>query len=243
MERVVDLAIRLGRAWQALTRERRRAAGAAVGLFLTLFLPWYQDTLAAGHPGRHHALSATSQTVSVSGWGAFSFVEAAALIVALAVLVVLFREAEGRTTHLPGGDATAITGAGALICVLIVWRIFDHSGTATRGLYVLSTGVDWGIFVALLVAGGLTYAGTRIRVAARHTDPARRGEAGAAFDGRWREPSKAERSATDRAPAPQPGPKPAPRSPWRPAERPEWRDAERPLGWLTAPPKWSQHEE
>lgn len=241
LERAVDLAIRIGRAWRALTRERRYAAGAAVALFLTLFLPWYQDTLASSHQGQHR-VSAVSQTVSVSGWGAFSFVEAAVLIIAVAILALLFQRAEGRAFHLPGGDGSVIAAAGGWACFLIIWRIFDHSGSSTQGLYVLSTGVDWGIFLALFVAAGLSYAGVRIR-SARQPEPPLPTEGYAVFDGNWREPTKAERAATPRAPAPSPGPDPRRRSSWRPSEPPEWRDTERPTGWLTAPPKWSQHEE
>ena len=38
---------RVARAWRGLPPERRLAAGAALGLFVTLFLPWYQETVIA----------------------------------------------------------------------------------------------------------------------------------------------------------------------------------------------------
>jgi hypothetical protein len=147
---------RVARAWRALPPERRLAAGAAVGLFVTLFLPWYQETVVAA--GR-------TASASVSGWGAFSFVEAAVLLVAAGVLTLLFHRAEGRAFHVPGGDGWVITAAGAWTCVLVVWRMFDKQGSTTHGQFVTTYGIEWGIFVALAVAAFLAYSGSRIRAA------------------------------------------------------------------------------
>ena len=120
---------------------------------------------------------------SVTGWGAFSFVEAAVLLVAVSVLVLLFQRAEGRAFHLPGGDGWAITVAGGWTCFLIIWRMLDN-GTSSSGQVAVSSGIEWGIFVALGVAGLLTYAGTRIR-ASRRPEPGLPGDEGEFFDGEW----------------------------------------------------------
>src|SRR5438067_249037 len=98
---------RLVRAWRALPHERRLAAYAAIGLFLALFLPWYQRHFFVAVTGRQQAVS-DSQTA----WGAFSFVEAALLLVVAGVLTLLFQRAEGKAFHLPGGDGWVITAAG-----------------------------------------------------------------------------------------------------------------------------------
>ncbi|HEX3830771.1 MAG TPA: hypothetical protein VHW04_02310 [Solirubrobacteraceae bacterium] len=164
LEAVVDrlgaITGRLTRVWRTLSSERRLAAFAAIGLFVTLFLPWYQETVIA-----RGVTSLRSLSDSLTGWGAFSFVEAAVLLVAAGVLLLLFVRAEGQAFHVPGGDGTVITTAGAWACVLIIWRMFDKEGTTGHGLYSTSSGIEWGIFVALAVAGLLTYAGTRIRLA------------------------------------------------------------------------------
>ncbi len=97
-------AARLVRAWRALPHESRLAAFASLALFVTLFLPWYQVTLIASAKTKLESASAT-----ITGWGAFSFVEAAVLLVAAAVLILLFQRAEGRAFHLPGGDGGVIT--------------------------------------------------------------------------------------------------------------------------------------
>ena len=158
---------RLLRAWRALPHESRLAAGSSVALFLTLFLPWYQVTLiASARPARLESASAT-----ITGWGAFSFVEAAVLLVAAGVLILLFQRAEGRAFHLPGGDGGVITAAGVWACALIVWRIFDKQGATTNGPSATSSGVEWGIFVALATAAFLAYAGSRIRAAHRPEPP------------------------------------------------------------------------
>lgn len=150
---------RVMRAWRAMPHERRLAAYAAVGLFLTLFLPWYQETVIA--PGKATKLQSASATLT--GWGAFSFVEAAVLLVAAGVLTLLFQRAEGRAFHLPGGDGWVITAAGLWTCVLVVWRIFDKQGTNSHGRFATTAGIEWGIFIALAAAAFLTYAGSRIR--------------------------------------------------------------------------------
>jgi hypothetical protein len=158
---------RLAGAWRRLPPERRLAAVAAIVLFLTLFLPWYQETvIASGTATKLRSASAT-----LTGWGAFSFVEAAILLVAAGVLVLLYQRAEGRAFHIPGGDGGVITVAGLWACVLIIWRMFDKQGTSSHGQYATTSGIEWGIFVALAIAGLLAYAGSRIRLAHRPEPP------------------------------------------------------------------------
>src|SRR3984885_13698972 len=164
--RVGSGTIRLVRAWRALPHESRLAAFASFGLFLTLFLPWYQRhffVVVAGHAQP----AADTQT----GWGAFSFVEAAVLLIAAGVLVLLFERAEGRAFHLPGGDGGVITAAGLWTCVLVIWRIFDKQGATSHAEFVTSYGIEWGIFFALAAAAFLAYSGSRIRAAHRPEPP------------------------------------------------------------------------
>ena len=137
--------VRIGRAWRALTPDGRLAAIASGALFLSMFLPWY------GVQGR--VLSD-----SVSAFGAFSFVEAAVLLVALAVLALLFARSEHATFHLPGGDGTSVMAAGIWVAALLVWRLFDKPDASAA-----LVGVEWGIFFALACAGLLAYAGSRMR--------------------------------------------------------------------------------
>lgn len=187
---------RIGRAWRILPPERRLAAIAAIGLFLSLFLPWYQETVIASST----TPALRSASASLTGWGAFSFVEAAVLLVAVGVLVLLFTRAEGKAFHVPWGDGGVILAAGVWTCVLIVWRMFDKEGTTGHGQYATTSGIEWGIFVALGIAALLAYAGTRIR-GAHEPEPPLPGERAA--------PPK--RAAAGRAPAAEPPSEPAPR--------------------------------
>lgn len=160
MERAVDGAIRLGRAWKALSRERQAAAIAAGVLWLTLFLPWYQASVVSRNPKTR---SASPIGESLNGWAAFSGVEALILILSLGTILLLFLRAEGRLSFPTGSDGWVVTVAGALSVFLVILGLFNAPSPASRDQYVLSTGLEWGIFLALLAAIGLTWAGGRMR--------------------------------------------------------------------------------
>jgi hypothetical protein len=62
----------------------------------------------------------------VSTFGPFSFVEAAEVLVGLAVLALIAARGEGRKFHLPFGDGTVLMAAGLWAALLIVIRLFDR---------------------------------------------------------------------------------------------------------------------
>ena len=94
-------------AWRELAPDQRLAAGAAIALFFTMFLPWYSKSAV----GVRRGLPVKVQD-SLSAFQAFSFVEAAVLLVAAGVLYLVFARGEGKAFHLPGGDGTVILAAG-----------------------------------------------------------------------------------------------------------------------------------
>ncbi|MGP0052800.1 MAG: hypothetical protein ACLPZR_28735 [Solirubrobacteraceae bacterium] len=194
-QRLVSASVRVARVWRKLSRERRLAAVAAIALFFTLFLDWYQETVITNGDKSLRQVS-----VSLTGWGAFSFVEAAVLLVAAGVLGLLFARAEGRAFHVPGGDGGVITAAGLWTCLLIIWRIFDKQGTTGHGQYDTTFGVEWGIFAALGVGGLLTYAGTRIRLA-HEPEPPLPGESAASAGPGPTAPPRSRRPQTATAPS------------------------------------------
>jgi len=153
---------RLGQAWRALEREQRRAALAAVGLFVSMFLPWYSETVVSRNGPK------PVQT-SLTAFQDFSFVEAAVLVVSAGVLAMLFARAERRGFELPGSDGLIVMIAGGWTAVLIFYRLLDKPGV--HGNQTIATvGVQWGIFIALLVALALLFAGAGMRAAA-HPPP------------------------------------------------------------------------
>jgi hypothetical protein len=155
---------RIGRAWRTLAGDQRLAAGAALVLFVCLFLPWY-STSPTVVPAHKQAASLSHSGLSTFGW-----VEAAVLLVAVAVLFLLFARAERRAFHLPGGDGGVIAAAGVWVAFLILWRFFDRPSFGTG----VAVGLQWGIFVTLAVAAVLAYAGVRVRAAQRPEPPLER---------------------------------------------------------------------
>jgi hypothetical protein len=157
---------RLLNAWRALGREQHATALVAIGLFVSMLLPWYSKTETIVV---HGAASSTEQ--SLSAFQAFSFVEAAVLLVSAGVLAMLFGRAEGRDFQLPGGDGVIVTLAGGWAAILIFYRLLDKPGLQGNAKISSTVGVQWGIFVALLVALGLVYCGGRIRASERGAAP------------------------------------------------------------------------
>jgi hypothetical protein len=146
-----------------LPQELRLAAAAAAALALSLVLPWYQKSVVARPSG-------TLVQGDVSALGVFTFVEAAVLLVAFAVLFLVWARSQRKGFHLPGGDGAAITLAGGWAVALLVWRLFDKPGIQGAGSGA-TIGIQWGIFGALLAAGALIAAGARVRAAHRPEPP------------------------------------------------------------------------
>lgn len=151
---------RVGRAWGSLEGEQRTAAVTAIALFVTMFLPWYSRSAVGVVGGRPVKVDDT-----LTAFGAFSFVEAAILLVAVGVLWMLFARGEGKAFHLPFGDGNVIFAAGLWVCLLVFYRQFDKpSPDSSEGL-ATSIGVSWGIFVTFLTGLFLAFSGQRLRVA------------------------------------------------------------------------------
>jgi hypothetical protein len=164
---------RLMNAWRALGREHRIAALASLGLFVSMFLSWYSKTdtvVVRGAP--------RSAQTTLSAFEAFSFVEAAVLLVSAGVLTMLFARGEDRSFRLPGGDGLVVMVAGSWAALLIFYRLLDKPGLKGNEKISATVGVEWGIFIALLVALGLAYAGWRIRSAERPEPPLTRPRSG-----------------------------------------------------------------
>ena len=156
--------------WGALDRDRRLAAIAAVALFVTMFLPWYQQNAVISAAKNQPLVSR-----NLNAFGVFSFVEAAVLLVAVAVLFLLYVRADGREFRLPGGDGAVVLAAGLWSALLLILRLFDKPGITQHGV-AANVGIQWGIFFALAAAGVLAYAGSRMRAGQRPDPPVLRRE-------------------------------------------------------------------
>jgi hypothetical protein len=153
---------RLTDAWRAMAPEQRLAAVAAVGLLVTMFLPWYGLQSLDRRTG-------VINSHDISAFGDVSFVEAAIFLVAASVIVMLLARAEGREFQLPGGDGTIVMIAGGWAALLIFFRVFSRPSGGGEPV-----GIEWGFFLAFVAAGALAYAGWRMRSHERPQAPVRR---------------------------------------------------------------------
>jgi hypothetical protein len=148
-----------------LPPELRLAGIAALGLALSLLLPWYQKsffaTTARGGPP-------VAVGDNLSAFGVFSFVEAAVLLVAAGVLYLVWARAQGKGFHLPGGDGLVVSAAGAWAFLLLVWRLFDKPAAEGPAATI---GIQWGILGPFVAAVALVAAGARLRAAHRPEPP------------------------------------------------------------------------
>lgn len=204
------MASRVQSVLRSLDRDQQLAGLFSIALLITLFLPWYQKSVAVGNAGL--------DSQNLSAFGVFSFVEAAVLLVAAGVFALLFARGERRAFHLPGGDGTVILGAGAWAAVLLLWRVFDRPDVEGVGATV---GITWGFFFAFLAAAGIAAAGWRIRQAGRPEPHNPAAEAGPVAPRRERERRPVVRDAAEA---------PTRRAPVT------WDDAEQPTLWADDEP-------
>jgi hypothetical protein len=149
-----------------MSRELRLAVIAAFALFVSMLLPWYEKSYFVNVKGR---LAQASD--GLNAFQAFSFVEAAVLLVAIAVIVLCFLRGERKPFHLPGGDGVVVMAAGGWVALLLVYRLFDKPDASVPSGAAVTVGIQWGIFFALAAAGFLIYAGYRIYSAHRPEPP------------------------------------------------------------------------
>ncbi len=141
------------RSARLLSDGRKLAAFSCAALLVSLFLPWYGMTVVP-EGGK------TFVTTSLSAFGSFTWIEAAIILVGMAVLTLLWFRHSERPVALPAGDGTMIAIAGGWVMVLLLVRVFDKpqvtGGTGTVGL-------QWGLLVAMAAGGGLLAAGLAMR--------------------------------------------------------------------------------
>jgi hypothetical protein len=128
-----------------LSKDLQLAALAAAALALSLLLPWYQRT---------RVIEGDLAQTNVSALGGFTFVEAAVLLVCVAVGFLVWMRSRQKGFHLPGGDGVAIMLAGGWAVLLILYRALEQPD---------DMGIQWGMFVAFAAAGALIAAGARVR--------------------------------------------------------------------------------
>jgi hypothetical protein len=139
---------------------RKLAAAACIVFLVSLFLPWY---------GKSFVPTGTTTFVktNISAFGAFTWVEAALLLVDAGVLALLYLRSTDHRVELPAGDGTMIALAGGWMIVLLIVRVFDKP-SATGGA-AATVGLQWGLLLAMAAAGAILAAGVATRAIERAT--------------------------------------------------------------------------
>lgn len=162
--------------WGVLSTAQKRTAAAALILLVTLGAPWYAtEVVFRARPGEQAPVTHGT----MSGFAAFSFVEAAVLLTAVAVLVLTWARATERPFALPGRDGTFVTIAAGWIGLLVVYRLFDRPEGDSTATSTTLIGLSWGIFASLAAVGLLLVTGLDQRRAV----PSRRAVKGTGDDG------------------------------------------------------------
>ncbi len=150
-QRPPSIPARAWRAWRGLVGGQRMTVAAALSLLITMFLPWFSEHGIAG--------GKTPVGLNLTAWDAFSLVELMVLFVGIGVLALMFVRGEGRGIGIPGGDGTLIFLAGTFVAILLLYRVFDRPGGEG-----ITTGVQWGLFLALAAAVWLAMTGRAMRL-------------------------------------------------------------------------------
>ncbi|MDO9353405.1 MAG: hypothetical protein Q7T55_06905 [Solirubrobacteraceae bacterium] len=138
---------------------RKLAGFAAIVFIVSLFMPWYEKSvLPAG--------SKAFVTTSISAFGAFTWVEAALLLVDAAVIGLLYLRSTDRRVELPGSDGTMVAIAGGWMVFLLIVRVFDRPNVEGDGV-APTVGLQWGLLIAMAAAGAILAAGLATRAIER----------------------------------------------------------------------------
>lgn len=129
-------------------------------MLLTMFLPWYSQTATAVVTAK---AGLASTTASFSAFGAFSWVEAAVLLVSAGVIAMLYARGRGHDFRLPGSDGLIVAIGGGWSALLIFYRMVDKPGVHGTARITATVGVEWGIFFSFACAVAMIAAGSRMR--------------------------------------------------------------------------------
>ena len=147
------------------------AAGAAVALFIIMFLAWF-SVPEVGGIGADEARDAIEQAEdagfdtgnaedlvdeaedasSVSAWDAFDFIKIVMLLTIIAAITMAVMSAMGNRPNLPVALSAIVAGLGILTTLLILYRIIDPVGGLDR---------SYGLFLGLVAAAAIAYGGWR----------------------------------------------------------------------------------
>ncbi len=130
----------------------RIVAGAAVLLFIDMFLSWYSANLS----GRFEAFAnASGASTSASAWKIFSYTDLWMLLVIIVALALVVLRATERTPALPIAGSVILTALAGFVTLLVLYRIINQPGPNNL------VNVEFGAYLGFLLLAALTYGGFR----------------------------------------------------------------------------------
>ncbi|HEY2636640.1 MAG TPA: hypothetical protein VGI54_04570, partial [Solirubrobacteraceae bacterium] len=126
------------------------AAGAAILLFIDMFLKWYGVKVPAG---ARSFLSAAGVSPDVNAWKAFGGIDLYLLVVIIITLGFVVLTATQRAPALPVAANVIVTVLGGIAAILILYRIINQPGPNNL------VDVKIGSYIGLILALVLTYGG------------------------------------------------------------------------------------
>ncbi|MDX6690913.1 MAG: hypothetical protein QOG15_2370 [Solirubrobacteraceae bacterium] len=127
------------------------AAGSAVVLFISLFLPWYGVSVSAG-----------GLNISETGnaWEALSGIDVLLFLCAVTAAGVVVARLAGALPELPVPPGQILLAVGAVALLFVLYRIIDIPAPNNLPDQI-DFSREWGIFVALIAAAAMAYGGFR----------------------------------------------------------------------------------
>ena len=131
-----------------LSRGEKIVGAAAVLLFIDMFLSWYSANISGALSA---AASRFNVDTSATAWQAFSTTDILLLITILVALAMVGTRAMARAVNLPVSLPLVVAALGALMTLLVLWRIINQPGPNDF------INVEYGAYIGLILIAALTY--------------------------------------------------------------------------------------
>src|SRR3954454_8994391 len=135
-----------------VSQGQRIAAIAGVLLFVDLWMSWYSVNI-PGNLGKIADLNGIDTTATA--WQAFSWTDLLMAITAVVAIAGAVMAANSMTNPLPIGWAQLTACLGAIMTLLVFYRILNQPGPNKL------VNVEWGAYAGLVLLAVLTYGGWR----------------------------------------------------------------------------------
>jgi hypothetical protein len=131
-----------------LSRGEKIAGVAAVLLFIDMFLSWYSANISGALSA---AASRSGVDTSATAWQAFSTTDILLLITIIVALAMVGTRVMARSVNLPVSLPLVVATLGALMTLLVLWRIINQPGPNDF------INVEYGAYIGLILIAALTY--------------------------------------------------------------------------------------